>query len=51
MANSRLRNTEKRLIRQLLVGEDYQRVIISYVDKGYIRKVQPTEKNRKVPGT
>ena len=27
MANSRLRNTEKRLIRQPLVGEDYQRVI------------------------
>ena len=43
MANSRLRNTEKRLIRQRLVGEDYQRVITSYVDKGYIRKVQPTE--------
>lgn len=34
MANSRLRNTEKRLIRQPSVGEDYQRVIISYVGKG-----------------
>ena len=33
MANSRLRNREKRLIRQPLVGEDYQRVITSYVDK------------------
>lgn len=47
MANSRLRNTEKRLIRQPLVGEDYQRVITSYVDKGYIRKVQPTENKPK----
>ena len=47
MANSRLRNTEKRLIRQPLVGEDYQRVITSYVDKGYIRKVHPTESKPK----
>ena len=34
-------------MRQPLVGEDYQRVIISYVDKGYIRKVQPTDKKPK----
>ena len=47
MANSRLRNTEKRLIRQPLVGEDYHRVITSYVDKGYIRKVHPTESKPK----
>ena len=41
VANSRLRNTEKRFILQTPVGEDYERVIAPYVDKGYIRKVQP----------
>jgi len=35
MANSRLKNTEKSLIRQPPVA-DYQRVINSYVDKGYL---------------
>ena len=43
MAYSRLRNTEKRLIRQASVGEDYKRVIASYVEKGYIRKVPQAE--------
>ena len=43
MAYSRLRNTEKRLIRQASVGEDYKRVIASYVEKRYIRKVPQAE--------
>lgn len=42
-----VRNTEKRLIRQPLVAEDYQRVITSYVEKGYIRKVQQNENDPK----
>ena len=33
MAFSRLRNTEKRLNRQYLLGEDYQNVIASYPEK------------------
>ena len=49
MTYSRLRNTEKRLIRQSSVGEDYQRVITSYIDKGYIRKVHHTENEPKNP--
>ena len=49
MAYSRLRNTEKRLIRQSSVGEDYQRVITSYIDKGYIRKVHQTENEPENP--
>ena len=47
MANSRLRNIDKRLIRKPPVGEDYQRVVTSYVDKGCTRKVQPTENEPK----
>ena len=49
MAYNRLRNTEKRLIRQPSVGEDYQGVIVSYVVKGYIRKVELTENELKSP--
>ena len=49
MACSRLGNTEKRLIPQSSVGEDYQRVITSYIDKDYIRKVHHTENGPKNP--
>lgn len=47
MAKRCVRNTEMRLIRQPLVAEDYQRVITSYVEKGYIRKVQQNENEPK----
>ena len=43
MASSRLGNTEKRLLRQSSVGDEYKHIIASYVKKGYIRKVNESE--------
>jgi len=34
MACSRLGNTEKRLLRQSSVGDEYKQIIFSYVEKG-----------------
>ena len=39
MACSRLKNTEKRLLRQPIMGQEYNHVIVSYLDKGYIHKI------------
>lgn len=44
MACSLLKNTEKRLLRQPLVGEDYKQIIASYLEKGYVRKVNENDK-------
>ena len=43
MALKRLTNTEKRLLRNATVAAAYQDTIKKYLDKGYIRKVLPTE--------
>ena len=44
MACSRLKNTEKRLLRQPIVGQEYNQIIASYLDKGYIHKINETDK-------
>ena len=44
MACSRLKNTEKRLLRQPIVGREYNQIIESYLDKGYIHKMNETDK-------
>ena len=44
MACSRLKNTEKRLLRQPTVGQEYNQIIVSYLDKGYIHKIKETDK-------
>ena len=44
MACSRLKNTEKRLLRQPPVGEEYKQIIVSYLDKGYVRKINKKER-------
>ena len=44
MACSRLKNTEKRLLRQPVVGQEYNQIIVSYLDKGYIHKINETDK-------
>ena len=44
MACSRLKNTEKRLLRQPIVGQEYNQIIASYLDKGYIHKIKETDK-------
>jgi len=43
MALSRLGNTEKRLLEQSSVGDDYKQIIASFVEKGYIRKVNESK--------
>jgi len=43
MACSRLGNTEKCLLRQSSVGDEYEQIIGSYVENGYIRKVNESE--------
>ena len=50
MAVSRLKNTEKRLLRQRATGEVYKTIIGAYQEKGYIRKVENRPKERE-PGT
>ena len=44
MACSRLKNTEKRLLRQPILGQEYNQIIVSYLDKGYIHKIKETNK-------
>ncbi|XP_068691110.1 uncharacterized protein [Montipora foliosa] len=44
MACSRLKNTEKRLLRQPIVGQEYNQIIALYLDKGYIHKINETDK-------
>ena len=44
MACSRLKNTEKRLLRQPVVGQEYNQIIVSFLDKGYIHKINETDK-------
>ena len=44
MACSLLRNTEKRLLRQPLVREDYKQFIVSYLDKGFVCKINKKER-------
>ena len=44
-AMKRLCNTEKRLIRDKILGEMYDKVITEYDKKGYIRKVSADEEN------
>ena len=44
MAFSCLRNTEKGFTCQPSLGEDYQNLITSYLEKGYICKVRQAEK-------
>ena len=48
-ALSCLRNTEKGLTCQPSLGEDYQNLITSYLEKGYICKVRQNEKDLVVP--
>ena len=43
MAVRRLENTEKRLLRLKDVGEEYQKIISAYQQKGYIRKVDSSK--------
>lgn len=45
MAFSRLINTEKGLTYQPSLGEDYQNLVTSYLEKGYICKVRQAEKD------
>ena len=45
MVFSRLRNTEKGLTYQPSLGEDYQNLVTSYLEKGYICKVRQAEKD------
>ena len=40
MAPKRLENTEKRLLRQKSVGDEYAKIILTYQQKGHIRKVE-----------
>ena len=42
MASSRLKNTEKRLLRQPIVGQEYNQINVSCLDKGYIHKIKGT---------
>ena len=49
MAFNCLRNTEKGLTCQPSLGEDYQNLITSYLEKGYICKVRQNEKDLVVP--
>ena len=44
MACSRLKNTEKRLLRQPVVGQEYNQIIVSYLDKDYIHRINETDK-------
>lgn len=46
MAYRRLENTEKRLIKDTNVGNDYVQIIDKYVEKGYIRKVTVEEESK-----
>ena len=39
-----IENTEKRLLRQPIVGQEYKQIIVSYLDKGYIHKIKETDK-------
>ena len=43
MAVTRLFNTEKKLIKNEHVGNEYQENIESYLKKGYLRKIEPNE--------
>ena len=43
VACNQLGNTEKRLLRQSSVGDEYEQIIGSYVEKGYIRKGNESE--------
>ena len=45
MALRRLLNTEKRLLKNPEIGEAYTNNINQYLEKGYIRKLDPTEKS------
>ena len=43
MAISRLRSTEKNLMKNSIIAKEYQNVIDSYLEKGYLRKIEPTK--------
>ena len=45
MALRRLLNTEKRLLKNPEIGEAYTNNINQYLEKGYIRRLDPTEKS------
>ena len=45
MALCRLLNTEKRLLKNPEIGDAYTNNINQYLEKGYIRRVDPTEKS------
>ena len=47
MAITRLRSTEKNLMKNPTVGEEYQSTIEAYLKKGYIRKIDPA---KELPG-
>lgn len=49
MALKRLENTERRLLKQPEMAQDYQATITSYLQQGYIRKLQDNEM-KQVPG-
>ena len=44
-AMSRLGNTENKLKKDTVVGAEYAQTIQAYVEKGYLRKVQPDEES------
>ena len=45
MALRQLLNTEKRLLKNSEIGETYTNNINQYLEKGYIRRLDPTEKS------
>jgi hypothetical protein len=47
MAITRLRSTEKNLMKNPTVGEEYQSTIEAYLKKGYLRKIDPA---KELPG-
>ncbi|XP_071965637.1 uncharacterized protein [Antedon mediterranea] len=46
VAEQRLRNTEKRLLRSPLLAKSYDEIIQKHQEKGYIRKVPPEEEKK-----
>ena len=45
MALRRLLNTEKRLLNNPEIGKAYTNTINQYLERGYIRRLDPTEKS------
>ena len=43
MAEKRLQNLEKRLLKAPEVVQEYERIISQYIEKGYVKKVTTSE--------